>query len=115
MRPLFAGIASGSVEAITSTISLLEVLVHPYRKGEVVLAKKYRQFLLFSNGLTTFEVTHDIAERAAQLRAMYGMRTPDAIQIAVGLQYGADVLLTNDNGLKRVSEIRVVTLDDQLK
>lgn len=31
IRPIFAGIDAGKNEAITSTITLLEVLVHPYR------------------------------------------------------------------------------------
>jgi predicted nucleic acid-binding protein len=31
IRPIFARIDAGKNEAITSTITLLEVLVHPYR------------------------------------------------------------------------------------
>ena len=31
VRPVFAEIDAGKIEAITSTITLLEVLVHPFR------------------------------------------------------------------------------------
>jgi len=43
------------------------------------------------------------------------IRIPDAIQIAVGIIYGADVFLTNDSGLKKVKDIRVVILEDFLE
>ena len=47
--------------------------------------------------------------------AKYAIRTPDAIQIAVGIIYGADTFLTNDAGLKKVKDIKVVILEDFLE
>lgn len=46
------------------------------------------------------------------MRAKYSIRTPDAIQIAVGIIYGATKFLTNDPDLKKISEIEVLVLDD---
>jgi len=46
IRPVFAEIAAGNIEAITSTITLLEVLVHPLRTGDETLAERYRDILL---------------------------------------------------------------------
>lgn len=114
VRPVFAEISSGNIEAITSTLTLLEVLVHPFRTGNAGLAEKYREILLSSEGLTTFEIRHDISELAAQLRAKYSIKTPDAIQIAVGVRCGASKFLTNDPSLKKISEIKVCALDDYL-
>jgi len=34
--------------------------------------------------------------------------------MAVGILYGADTFLTNDSGLKKVKDIKVVTLEDFL-
>jgi len=45
IRPVFAEIAAGNIEAITSTITLLEVLVHPLRTGDETLDEKYRDIL----------------------------------------------------------------------
>jgi hypothetical protein len=39
------------------------------------------------------------------------MITPNAIQIATAIIAGADNILTNDSGWKRVEEISVVTPD----
>ena len=112
VRPVFVEIDVGNIEAITSTLTLLEVLVHPFRAGNQVLAEKYREILLSSAGLITFEISHEISEMASRLRAKYSIRTPDAIQIAVGIQYGATDFLTNDPHLKKVSEIKVSVLAD---
>ncbi|WP_404987325.1 type II toxin-antitoxin system VapC family toxin [Candidatus Hadarchaeum sp.] len=53
-----------------------------------------------------------IAERAADLRARYGLRTPDALQVATALHAGATAFLTNDARLKAVRELEVVLLDE---
>ena len=114
IRPVFAEIASGNIEAITSTITLLEVPVHPLRTGDETLAEKYRDILLSSEGLTTFEIFHEVSEMASRLRAKYSIRTPDAIQIAVENLYHATKFLTNDPNLRKVSDIKILVLDDYL-
>jgi len=114
IRPVFIEIDSGNIEAVTSTITLLEVLVHPLRTGNEALADKYREILLSSEGLTTFEIFHQVSEMASRLRAKYSIRTPDAIQIAVGILYHATKFLTNDPNLKKVSDIKVLVVEDFL-
>ena len=115
LRPVFLEIDAGNTEAITSTITLLEVLVHPFRTGNESLGQKYRDILLYSEGLTTFEILHEVSEVASKIRAKYSIKTPDAIQIAVGILYGANRFLTNDPNLKKVSEIQVLIVDDFLR
>ena len=115
LKPVFLEIDTGRIEAITSTITLLEVLVHPFRTKNDILAEKYRDILLYSGGLTTFEIFHEVSEMSSKLKAKYSIRTPDAIQIAVGLLYRASKFPTNDSALKKVSDIDVMVLDDFLK
>ena len=115
VRPIFAEIDAGNIEALTSTITLLEVLVLPFKTVNESLAEEYREILLHAEGLTTYEIVHEVSELAAKLRAKYTIRTPDAIQMAVGILYGADTFLTNDSGLKKVKDIKVVTLEDFLE
>lgn len=112
LHPFFAEIDNGNIEAITSTITLLEVLVLPLRTNNKKLAEKYREILLFSEGLTTYEILHEVSEFSAQLRARYNIKTPDAIQIATAVIYGANVFLTNDPALKKVSDIKIIVLDE---
>lgn len=112
VRPVFTEIDSGKIEALTSTITLLEVLVHPFKTNNEKLAERYREILLNSENLTTFEILHEVSEISSKLRAEYSIKTPDAIQIAVGILYGADKFLTNDPNLKKVIDIEVLVLDD---
>lgn len=112
VKPVFASIDAGEIEAITSTITLLEVLVQPFRTNNQALIEKYRDILLFSENFTTFEILHEIAEEASKLRAKYALKTPDALQIAGGLFYGAQKFLTNDADLKKVQEIQIIVIAD---
>lgn len=114
LKPLFHSIASGEISAITTNITLLEVMVHPIRQGKRLLAESYRNILLHSDGLTTYEISHDLAEYASGLRAEYKIRTPDAIQLSAAILYGEGVFLTNDYNLKRIKNIDVLCLDDYL-
>ena len=114
VRPVFAEIDAGRIEAITSTITLLEVLVQPIKANNRSLAEQYREVLLYSEGLTTFEILHEVSEMSSELRAKYSIKTPDAIQVAVSILYGANKFITNDSALEKVSDIDVLVLDDFL-
>ena len=100
------------IDAFSSVILLPEVLMHPTRLGKTQLVKAYRDILFNSRQFQLVAVSIEIAERATNLRAAYNLRTPDAIHVATALETGCEIFLTNDNGLKRLSEIRVLILDD---
>lgn len=108
----FESIASGKFRVVTSAVTLLEVLVHPYRKNDEPLAARYRDILLNSEGLTTLTLNNETAERAAMLRAQYNLRTPDAMQIATAITQGATFFLTNDSNLPALTELKVLVLDE---
>lgn len=114
VKPVISQIDDLETKGLTSTISLLEVLVHPLRNGNIRLANKYKAILLFSSGLATYEISHAISEQAALLRGKHGWKTPDAIQVATALLHKADYFLTNDPALKKVRGIKVLVLDDYL-
>lgn len=115
LRPVFAAIETGEIEAITSTITLLEVLVHPLRTNNLTLAKKYKDILLSSDHFTTFEILHGISEKSASLRAKYGIKTPDALQIANAVFHSAHKFVTNDTDLKKVTDIEILVVDDFIR
>ena len=49
-----------------------------------------------------------VVERATQLRATHGLRTPDALQAACCLQLGPDaVMITGDAGFQRLQALQV--------
>lgn len=108
---LFGAIDTGLARAITSVLTLQEVLVKPLREGQRELADRYRELLTNSANLMLHVVDQSICETAAQLRAKYNwLRTPDAIQIATAMKHGAQVIVTNDDQWSRVSEIPVAVV-----
>jgi len=114
---MFSAISDGDIKAVSSYLSLLEVLVKPIENGVQEIAARYKDFMLSSDFLRLFPLDDVVAEQAAWLRAKYHgngfkLRTPDAIQIATGIVNGADVFITNDSKLKQVKEIKVVVLDE---
>ena len=111
LREFFEAVDEGNIQAVTSTVSLLEVLVHPYRRGEHQLAAQYRAILLNSNGLSCEVVSVEIAEDAARLRADYNFQTPDSIQLTTAIRAGASSFLTNDSYLRSIPSIQILILD----
>lgn len=112
---VFACMEVGTIRAVTSTISLIEVLVYPLARGEQDLAARYEQYLRFGPSLTLYALEPDLALRAAHLRARYQIRTPDAVQVAAAMAFGARIFLTNDDRLRQVTEIEVIVLERWLR
>ena len=109
---IFSRIAAGLLNGFTSTITLAEVLTQPLQHGDIVLQQEYRDLLLHSENLHFITIDSHVAELAADLRARYRLRTPDALQIAVTINQGCEAFLTNDTGLRSVTELPVLVLDD---
>ena len=109
---IFNRVAAGVVEGWTSVISLSEVLVQPIVSGRKDLQKRYRELLLNSANFHTLAITAAVAENAARIRAAYGLRLPDAIQIAFAINAGCQAIVCNDHSMRRVTESRVLILDD---
>ena len=108
---VFQYIQNGALEAVTSSVTLAECLVYPYRHGDMALAQKFRRAI--TAGTHTRYVGVDAsAEQAAELRARYNLTLTDAFQVAAALTTSCDVFLTNDATLKRVSELTVLMLDE---
>lgn len=113
---IFPGLsnASNNIYAFSSILTLTEVLPHPLRQNNHDLAKRYRDFLLHSRNFVLFTVDEIIAERAAEIRAQYQYRTPDAIQLATGVERNATLFITNDKRLKNFPDLNILALDDFL-
>ncbi len=110
IAPLFSEAADGKRELITSAMTLLEVLVVPYRAGNRPLAERYEALLTRSRGVRMMDVTRDVLRAAAWLRSTTGARTPDALQIATALGAGCKTFVTNDRRLPSLPGLNVIQL-----
>lgn len=102
MREIFKRLTDGDFKACSSVITLTEVLVQPLRQKNQILANEYRDLLYNGINFKLLPLNSLIAEHAAELRAKYNLRTPDALQISTALENGCDAFLCNDKNLKKL-------------
>ena len=112
VQPLFDAVAEGARELVTSALTLLEVLVVPYRAGNAELALRYESILTNSRGITIMDLTSQQLRIATRLRASMGVKTPDALQLAAALNAGCSAFLTNDRRIPKIRGMRVLQLLD---
>ncbi len=105
-------IEASSLEAFSAVLTLTEVLVQPLKTDDEQLVREYRDILVNSGAYTLVSITATIADSAADLRARYNLRTPDALHVAAAIQTGCDAMLTNDSGITRVQELAILVIDE---
>lgn len=115
LAPLFREADQGRRVLVTSALTLLEVLVVPYRAGDVTLAERYEALLTRGRGLRLVPLDHAQLRTAAQVRALTRMRTPDALQIAAALSQRCAAFVTNDREYPQLPGLRVVQLRELAK
>jgi predicted nucleic acid-binding protein len=114
VAPLFVRMDSGEISAVTSTITVAEVTVLPLRLHRNDLREQYLNLLLNSVNLDVIAIDVHVAQVAAELRAQFAIRLPDALQLAAAMAAGCDAFVTNDRALKQVTDLSVIVLADLL-
>ena len=114
VKPLFEAIDHGTLLAVTSGLTLMEVLVVPYRTGNFSLADRYEALLTRSRGLRFIDIDRPLLRAAAQLRAAYRLKPPDAIQVAAAMVANCQAFLTNDRRIPSMPGLKVFQLKNYL-
>jgi predicted nucleic acid-binding protein len=111
---IFAWLERPDHRAVTSTITMTELLVQPYRdSGEQRVDEFYALLTTYSN-LDWIAPDLEVADIAARLRAAHRLRTPDALQAATAIHAQATALVTNDPVFERVGAFETLVLDHLL-
>jgi predicted nucleic acid-binding protein len=93
--------------AAVSRLSWLECRVRPARDGDQETLAAFDAFFARPD-LIWVELTRDVVELATAIRVRHGLRTPDALQAASCLQFGAEhMFLTGDGAFARVAGLNV--------
>lgn len=112
MRALLAAVNASEVVAITSELTVAEVLVKPLKDQQPALQQAYRTFLTPTPELEVVQVSLTVLEEAARLRATTKLKLPDAIHLATALHYQCDSFLTNDELFRVLSLPQIKLLAD---
>lgn len=100
-RRLFTFIEQGKLRGLASIIALAEVLIGPQKRGMKDLADTLYVTLKTFPNLSFFPVDEPTALLAADLRAEWGLKMPDALQLATAMVHRANVFVTNDERLAK--------------
>ena len=108
---IFSWLEKPGCGAVTSTITMTELLVQPYRDGDDERIDQFYGLLSTYPNLEWIAPDLEIADLAAQIRAVHRLRTPDALQAATAVRSQAMGLITNDPVFERVPGLETLVLD----
>ena len=111
---VFAWVERTGHEAVTSSITMTELLVPSYRDNNEHRVDEFYGLLSTYPNLRWMAPDLEAADIAARLRATYKLRTPDALQAATAILAQATGFITNDPIFLRVVEFETALLDQFL-
>lgn len=109
---LFQAIRSQTVQAITSELTLAEVLVKPFAEKNSVAIKTYNELLQSRPSFEVLPVTRSILGYSARLRADLGVKLPDAIHLATALSAECQFFCTEDRILRTPPPLKLLRVAD---
>lgn len=108
---VFGWLEQADHSAMTSTITMTELLVAPYSAKDEQQVDEFYALLSTYPHLEWVAPDLEIADIAARIRAAHRLRTPDALQAATAVRSGATGLVTNDAVFERVTEFETLVLE----
>src|SRR5258708_4570585 len=98
-----------SATIVTSQLSRLECRTKPMRDRNSALLARY-DALFAASRVALRDLTAAVVDGATHLRATYGFKSPDALQLASAVECGAAAFWTGDASLARCLEVPVVVI-----
>jgi uncharacterized protein len=101
-------------QLITSALTLGEILVKPFERGDEAQGRAYSEAIKKAAVLLRFD--EKAAWKYAALRCDRSLRAPDALQLACAASAGVDLFVTNDRRFegKHIEGIQFIIALDQV-
>jgi predicted nucleic acid-binding protein len=110
LQVIWLAAKAGSWTVVTSELTLLETLVKPLRESDALLGQIYHALLTAAQEVQLVYIDRTVLEEAAKHRAIYGLKTPDAIHAASA--GNCVFFVTNDPAFRRVAGLPVAVLKE---
>ena len=108
---IFSWLERPDSKAVTSTITMTELLVRPYRDSDQQRVNAFYALLSTYPNLDWIAPDLEIADLAARFRPLHRLRTPDAIQAATAAHARVTGFVTNDAVFERVGNFETLVLE----
>jgi predicted nucleic acid-binding protein len=99
-------ISTPGIMLVSSDLALMEALVQPLRQHNQRLVQDFNNFFAVQVA-ERIAFSEAVFRKAADIRAHYNFRTPDALHLAAASTAVCDLFLTNDAALKSFPGITV--------
>jgi predicted nucleic acid-binding protein len=100
LEGIIAAFEAGVLRAVTSELTLAEVLIGPLRNRDAATCDGYKAVLRSGKALRAMPVTAAVLERSAEVRCDSMISLPDAIHVATAELAGCRYFLTEDRHLR---------------
>ncbi len=111
LKRLFERVDRSDLIAVTSELTVAEVLVKPFSSSKVALQQLYLETLQSGEGLIVVPLDRSVLIEAAKLRAGHAsIKLPDAIHAATALAQHTNVFLTGDARFDTIAGINAIVL-----
>ncbi|MDY6805143.1 MAG: type II toxin-antitoxin system VapC family toxin [Cyanobacteriota bacterium] len=114
LNELFEAFDEGNLKAVTSELTLAEVLVKPLIDNNAKVRSAYENAIQNSQVLEVVPIDRTILIESARLRSTTSLRLPDAIHVATAILNRCETFLTNDKRLEALSALDVVVLSRRM-
>ncbi len=81
----------------------LELMVKPFMTGDPAHMKAVRSFIDRMPGIVSSDVTRDVVLAGAAIRALVGLKAPDALVVASAAVHGSDAIIGSDRRFSRLN------------
>ena len=108
---LLGDLDEGRLRAMTSELSLSEVLVGPLQQGDATTFDAFIALLSGDGAIAVMPVSRDVLIAAARHRATSRMKLPDAIHVATADVAGCAGFVSADRGVRLPPGMRAMVWD----
>lgn len=112
IQPIFDSLSENKLTAVTSIITVAEVITKPIEEKHPEVVKQYQEVFQQLPNLSIISPTYDSAIFAAQIRAEYNFHLIDSLQLAMAVENRCKSFFTNDRKLKKFKKLKIVMLKE---
>lgn len=110
LQSIFDALSTNNLIAISSVITLAEVITKPLQDNNVELVNRYKEIFSQLPNFTLVAPSYETAIQAAEIRALSGFSLIDSFQLALASEHNCKSFLSNDKKLARCKKIKIVLL-----
>jgi predicted nucleic acid-binding protein len=103
--------ADGLHELVVSTLTINEILIYFYRRGNGNRGEEWIGLMMETEGIEVVPVSVEIAVRSASYRHGMGLPTVDSVILATFLERECEKMLSTDNDFRIVSERQMLSVE----